>query len=224
MITLIANLKGGSGKSTVAFNLAVWLVCRGQNVIAYDLDLQTTLCDVARVRQLEGHEPPLEVHAMRSLAPETLRKHRGEVVIDVGSTNMEAVQSVLSVADRVVIPVPPSQADVWGTQRFLRIVHAAARGANKGEVVAFVNRADTHHSVRETRETETALKRLPGLTVIPHSLGNRAMYRRSLSEGLAVFELWPNSRGAQEFHRLACALYPRLIPTTRTLMTKVTGR
>lgn len=223
MIAVVANLKGGVGKSTVAFNLAIWLVCRGQSVIAYDLDLQTTLRDVARVRQFEGHVPPLEVHATRHLDPDTLRRHEGEVVIDVGSTNMGAVQTALAIADRVIIPVPPSQPDVWGTERFLRIVHEAARGPNKGEVVAFVNRADLHHAIRETRETEAALNRLPGLTVLPHRLSNRAIYRRSMSEGLAVFELWPNSKGALEFHRLASALYPRLIQTTRTVMTKVTG-
>lgn len=223
MITVVANLKGGVGKSTVAFNLAIWLVCRGQSVIAYDLDLQTTLRDVARVRQLEGHEPPLEVHATRHLDAETLRKHKGEVVIDVGSTNMQAFQTALSLADRVIIPVPPSQPDVWGTQRFLRIVHEAARGPTRGEVVAFVNRADMDHLTRETRETEAALNRLPGLTVLPQRLSNRAIYRRSMSEGLAVFELWPDSKGALEFRRLASALYPHLIQTTRTVMTKVTG-
>ena len=37
MITVIANLKGGSGKSTVAFNLAVWLEQSGHRVVGYDL-------------------------------------------------------------------------------------------------------------------------------------------------------------------------------------------
>ena len=40
MITIIANLKGGSGKSTVAFNLAVWLEKNNRPVIGYDLDPQ----------------------------------------------------------------------------------------------------------------------------------------------------------------------------------------
>jgi len=210
MITVIANLKGGVGKSTVAFNLTVWLARRVPSVVAYDLDLQTTLLDVARVRQVQGHEPPLLVHATRHLEGAALRAQHGEVVIDVGSTNMEAIQAALAFADRVVIPVPPSQPDVWGTQRFLRIVHEASLGPNRGEVVAFVNRADTHHTVRETQETEDALKQLPGLTVLPFRLGNRAIYRRSMSEGLAVFELWPDSKGALEFGRLASALYPQL--------------
>lgn len=198
------------GKSTVAFNLAVWLARQVSPVVAYDLDLQTTLRDVSRIRQIQGHEPPLQVHATRHLDANTLRAHQGEVVVDVGSTNMEAIQAALAFADRVVIPVPPSQPDVWGTQRFLRIVHEASLGPNRGEVVAFVNRADTHHTVKETQETEDALSRLPGLTVLPFRLCNRAIYRRSMSEGLAVFELWPDSKGGLEFTRLASALYPHL--------------
>ena len=40
MITVVANLKGGSGKSTVVFNLGLWLQMKGQPVVAYDLDPQ----------------------------------------------------------------------------------------------------------------------------------------------------------------------------------------
>ncbi len=50
MITLVGSLKGGSGKSTVTFNLAVWLSMAGQEVLAIDVDPQATLSDVAEVR------------------------------------------------------------------------------------------------------------------------------------------------------------------------------
>jgi chromosome partitioning protein len=57
MITVTANLKGGSGKSTVAFNLAVWLEKQGQHVIGYDLDPQCTFSDLAMLRQEIGIKP-----------------------------------------------------------------------------------------------------------------------------------------------------------------------
>ena len=40
MITVIANLKGGTGKSTVTFNLAVWLRSTDRRVAVIDLDPQ----------------------------------------------------------------------------------------------------------------------------------------------------------------------------------------
>ena len=50
MITVIGSLKGGSGKSTVTFNLAVWLAMAEVSVLVIDADPQATLSDVAEVR------------------------------------------------------------------------------------------------------------------------------------------------------------------------------
>ncbi len=41
------------------------------------------------------------------------------------------------------------------------------------------------------------------------------MFRRSFSEGLAVFELEPSGKAAHEFNRLAALLYPRLAKKAR---------
>lgn len=78
--------------------------------------------------------------------------------------------------------------------------------------MAFVNRADTNKSIRETHETEAALRMLPGIDeVMPQRLKMRTSFRRSLSEGLAVFEMWPQSKAANEFRVLAAALYPDVV-------------
>ena len=66
MITVVGNLKGGSGKSTVACNLAVWMAHSGQNVVAFDLDPQATLSDVNEVRNEEETEPALRVFRSES--------------------------------------------------------------------------------------------------------------------------------------------------------------
>ena len=61
-ITVIANLKGGSGKSTVTFNLGLWLLNRQQPVVVYDLDPQGTLSDVAELRGEMEYDPFLVVY------------------------------------------------------------------------------------------------------------------------------------------------------------------
>ncbi len=209
MITVIANLKGGSGKSTVVFNMALWLQSNAQPVITYDLDPQCTLSDVGEVRREEGYTPPLQVYKGDDNLASQLQYHPGEVLVDVGAANMEGMKLAISVADRVVIPVPPSQPDVWATQRFLSIVKEAVGDNEKQpEIKAFVNRADTHRAIRESDETEEALGMLPGVEVIPLRLCQRTLYRRSLSEGLGVFELARRSKAAEEFDDFACVLYP----------------
>ncbi|HEC29461.1 MAG TPA: ParA family protein [Gammaproteobacteria bacterium] len=210
MITVIANLKGGSGKSTVAFNLGVWLLKKGHPVAAYDLDPQMTLSDVATVRREEGYSPPLQVYLAQESLAEHLKYHPGEVIVDVGVANMPRMKEAIGVADRVIIPVPPSQPDVWATQRFLKMIKDAVSGENHPEILAFINRADTHHAVRESDEAEEAIKTLSGVTLYPHRLFQRTIYRRSLSEGLSVFELWPNCKAAREINTFASGLYPEI--------------
>ena len=53
-IVVLGNLKGGCGKSTVVFNLAVWLATAGNRPILVDLDPQRTLSDLVAVREEIG--------------------------------------------------------------------------------------------------------------------------------------------------------------------------
>ena len=210
MITVIAILMGGSGKSTIAFNLAIWLLTRGETVIAYDLDPQKTLTDVSLVRKDEGITPELEVKDINgSNVGDELRSNFCHVLVDVGAANMDAMKSAISVADRIIIPVPPSQPDVWATQRFLMIIHEVC-GERIPDLVTFINRADTHHAIRESDEAEEALKMLDKIDILPGRLCQRTDYRRSLSEGLSVIELSNKSKGCDEFKLFADALYPGL--------------
>jgi chromosome partitioning protein len=214
MVTVIGNLKGGSGKSTVTFNLALWLAYNGVDVVAFDLDPQATLSDVGEVRREEGFDPPLTIYRAENDPGAIVQRHTGEVLVDVGASNLWAMRQAINMADRILIPVTPSQADIWSTQRFLNIIGEALRGDRRPEILTFLNRADTHISVRESNEAEEALGSLPGVSVLRARLGQRMMFRRSFSEGLAVFELEPSGKAAWEFNRLATVLYPELARKT----------
>lgn len=209
MITVIGSLKGGSGKSTVTFNLAVWLAMAEVDVLVIDADPQATLSDVAEVRAEEGFDPRIKVVGSSSLNEKTAKKAQ-ETLIDIGTASMDNVRNALMLADRVVVPVPPSQADIWSTQRFIQFVHSVT-GDQKPEIFGFINRGDTHHAVRETNEAAAALVSLSGIRFIKPRLCQRTVYRRSFSEGLAVFELDPRSKGAMELNALIAALYPRVV-------------
>jgi len=210
VITMIGSLKGGSGKSTVTFNLAIWLKLAGSEVAVVDADPQATLSDVLMVRAEEGYQPTvprLKVDALKS--PEALGEYE-QVLIDVGTASMDNLRQAILVADRILVPVPPSQADIWSTQRFLRFV-AVNAGDRDIEVLGFINRADTHHAIRESDEAAAALISLPGIRYLKPRLAQRTVYRRSFSEGLAVFEQQPRGKGAAEWNALAAALYPDLL-------------
>jgi chromosome partitioning protein len=210
MITVVGSLKGGSGKSTVTFNLAIWLALAEQDVLAVDADPQRTLSDVMEVREEEGYQPRFALADAATLDTPEVFNDFDEVLIDVGTADMASLKKSLTLADRILVPVPPSQADVWSTQRFLRLIADQVSG-RKPMVHGFINRGDTHAAVRESDEAAAALIALPGLKFIKARLGQRTGFRRSFSEGLAIFELDPRGKGAQEFHALAAVLYAHLV-------------
>jgi len=210
MITVIGSLKGGSGKSTVTFNLAIWLTMAECNVAVIDADPQATLTDALEVRSEEGFQPMVDRLDAKRLKDRDQLEEPDEVLIDVGTASMDNLKKAISIADRLLVPVPPSQADIWSTQRFLRFVESAAE-KRRPEVLGFINRGDTHHAVRESDETAAALVSLPGIRYLKPRLSQRTVYRRSFSEGLAVFEQEPRGKGAAECNALAAVLYADLL-------------
>lgn len=206
MLTVVGNLKGGTGKSTVVFNLALWLLRNRMRVLTLDLDPQGTLTDVVQVRRDEGDEPPVELTRNLDEALARLRDF-DEVLVDVGPSDLDKMYAAILAADRLLIPVPPSQADVWSTQRFVRKVIDLRGSRDKPECLAFINRADTHQAVRESDETFGALGMIEGLRVLRPRLGQRMAFRRSFSEGLSVHELELKSKATLELDALAQAVF-----------------
>jgi len=207
MITVIANLKGGTGKSTVTFNLAVWLRSTGRRTTVIDLDPQRTLSDVAALRLEEGIEPSIRVEAGTFLDV-TLPENAEEIIIDVGTADLSSFKQSIMIADRILIPVTPSQADIWSTQRFVEFLSKNTHG-NPPESIIFLNRADTNKAIQASDEASAALDALPGVRLIPQRLSTRPVFRDSFSEGLAVFELEPRSVASREFKALAESLFGR---------------
>ncbi|BBP44622.1 AAA family ATPase [Thiosulfativibrio zosterae] len=204
MITVVGNMKGGTGKSTLAFNLAIWLAHQHKALRLFDLDPQQTLTDVVEVRNEEQYQPQLpKPHLLQDLADFT---HTGEhIIMDVSMSDQASLKLAIALANRIVIPVAPSQADIWSTQRFIKLIKETRTDLPK--MIAVINRADTHPFVAETKETEEALDYLPHIERLPTRLHNRTNYRRSFSEGLAVFEMDPNGKASHEFIKVAKQIF-----------------
>ncbi|MBF0370364.1 MAG: ParA family protein [Magnetococcales bacterium] len=210
MVTVIGNLKGGCGKSTISFNLAIWLAMAEVDVITFDLDPQATLSDAAEVRKEMGVKPEVRVFRPESDPDKVFKEHPGEVLVDVGASNLWAMRQAISMAGRVLVPVPPSQADVWSTARFRDMILETVGSKPLPEILLFVNRADTHPGLKESDETEEALTSLHHVKVLKTRIRQRTAYRRSFSEGRSVFEISKRSKATQEFLQLAAKLYPDL--------------
>lgn len=210
MMTLYANFKGGTGKSTVVFNMAMWRINAGKTVTVCDLDPQRTVTDVATIRDEDGVTPSLNVvHKLPAISADA----KGDWLIDVGTSDMKALRGAIRICDRIVIPVTPSQADIWATQHFLGIINDEFKSGSKSHpmppIFAFINRADPHPKSRENAETMEALNMLDSIVALKPRMVQRLAFRRSFSEGLAVFEQEPNGKAAAELDTLARTLYTK---------------
>lgn len=193
MIVTIGNVKGGAGKSTVAFNIGVWL-SQNSNVQFIDLDPQQTLNDTIEVRTELGFEPKIKKALQKvpdSFSPDI------DYVIDVSVADKEAMFKALDKSDIVIVPCPPSQSDVWATGKFVDMLKLLYP---KLTVVLFVNRADTHWANKDNDETTNALKQIKNCNFLETRLHNRNSYRKSFSEGLAVFEQRSDKKAIIEFN------------------------
>ncbi len=103
MISVAANLKGGSGKSTFVFNLALWLKEQGEEVVSFDLDPQGALSDVVELCKSEGNEA---IEVLTDVG-QLLFCTTDHILVDVGASNMQEMMQAIKVAERVIIPVPP---------------------------------------------------------------------------------------------------------------------
>lgn len=201
MRLLVASLKGGSGKSTVSFNLAIWLAYRA-NVQVYDLDPQATLKDVCDERS-DQHIFPT-VFASPNFSETSVTADF--IIVDSSFSAFSKLSDAIHRVDSILMPVGPSQADIWSAQRFVELCDELSAPP----IWAFINRADTHHAVRESDEAEAALQQLPRIKPMGVRLGQRTAFRRSLSESKAVFELESRSKASQELEVLATALFPNV--------------
>jgi hypothetical protein len=154
-----------------------------------------------------------------SFSDVTFPEDADEVIIDVGTADLESFKLAIMIADRILIPVTPSQADIWSTQRFIRFLNKNTHG-KPPETITFLNRVDTSKADPAPEQAAAALSALPVARLIPQRLSARTAFRDSFSESLAVFELEPRSAASSEFRALAEALFPSMQRAVRDRLRK----
>lgn len=205
LIISIANLKGGTGKSTIALALATTLHNAGHKVLVVDSDSQGTCQQWAARASDLGHEgPPVVAMDARALARDLRRVVEGYAVaiVDTPARLGPSARAAMVAADVVVLPVSPGAADVWALQETIEIFEEArALRADLRAVVVF-NRADRTTLARVARE---ALRDL-NVPLLEAQLASRVVHGEAMLAGRGVVEYAPRSKAAQEAEALTAAV------------------
>jgi chromosome partitioning protein len=117
-VVVVANPKGGVGKSTIATNIAGHFASRGHSVMLGDADRQQSSRLWLRLRPPEARAiSSWDVGEGRIAKPPKGTTH---VVLDTpAGLHGKMLEDTLRMADKVVVPLQPSIFDIYATRTFL---------------------------------------------------------------------------------------------------------
>ena len=188
-VYVVANPKGGAGKSTLATNLAGWLASQGHAVVLGDLDRQHS------ARQWLALRPP-QLPAIGSWEV----SENGSLRLPKGSTHLvldtpaglhgKRFDLVMKLADRIIVPLQPSPFDMAATHTFLRALAEHKRGA-KIDIGLVAMRVKEHtHAVEHLQHFLDAVAPPPLNLPITH-IRDTQNYIHLAARGLTLFDVAP---------------------------------
>ena len=194
MIIVIGGIKGGSGKTTVATNLAVMRSGEGKDILLIDADDQETSTDFTILRNeiLENGAGYTNIKLTgAAVRTETLRlkdKYQ-DIIVDTGGRDTSSQRAALTVADILLVPFVPRSFDVWTLEKVSKLVSEMKTVNPELRACMFLNRADPRG--QDNYDTAEVLKENDALTFLNTPLGARKAFSNAAAEGLGVSELKP---------------------------------
>lgn len=211
MIVVLAQTKGGVGKTTLAVNLAIERTIRGRrDVLLVDADDQGTAADFSALRaEMKGSTGYTAVQLSGAAVRSQVLAMKGkydDVVIDAGGRDTTGLRAALTVANVAVVPFQPRSFDVWTLGKVGGLI-AEARTINPNlRAYAIINCADPQGE--DNKAAAEALAEHPDITFLRASIGRRKAFPNAAAVGLSVLEMTnPDSKACNELRVLADKLF-----------------
>jgi chromosome partitioning protein len=193
---LVANPKGGSGKTTLATSVAGWLAGKRQRVALQDLDPQRSSAEwLARRPTLF---PPI-VAVLPDAKSRELKEDRVQwLVVDTpAGLHGDDLRDAVRCADVMLVPLTPSAFDMAATQHFLAAIHDF-KAVRKGTLALGIVAMRVDARTRSAAELDAFLADFD-FPIVGH-LRDTQVYIHCARDGASVFDL-PRSRGEQDWEQ-----------------------
>ncbi len=212
MIIVIGGRKGGTGKTTIATNLAVINARDGKKTLLIDTDDQQTSLGWSEQRSALQNSAETNLVTIFLSGSNIhkqiiqLAKDYDDIIIDVGGRESVSQRSALTIASLFLLPFQPSSFDLW-TAGVLESMIEELRMINPDlKALYVINRA-----IVNNKDNPAAIEILgeSGLfEAVPVFIYNRIAYRTAASKGLGVVELTPlDDKAAKEMIALHWCIF-----------------
>ncbi|QDO83385.1 AAA family ATPase [Shewanella psychropiezotolerans] len=217
MIILVGGEKGGSGKSCLAQNIAVFLTAEcGASIIMVDCDPQRTTSDWIQARNNNPDLPSINcVQLYGKIRNDllSLEQHYDFVIVDCGGQDNLALRATMSVASHVLMPLRPKRRDLKTVSHMDDIV-ATCMMINPKMQASFVITQCPSLPNQSNRIFEAKdVCRTYDINVLDAITYSRNIYDDSEESGLSVIEIEPQGKAADEMRSIACEMLQAKNPT-----------
>ncbi|MEE8618473.1 MAG: ParA family protein [Nitrosomonadaceae bacterium] len=184
---LVANPKGGCGKTTLATNLAGYLARQNQRVVMWDLDQQKSSLSWLALRS-----PELPTIARLGLerddVPQGVTKNEWLVLDSPSGIHGKNLSHALKLAHKIIVPVQPSVFDMVTTRDFIdRLMEEKTIQKHKTFIGMIGMRVDPRTRAASTLEQFLMQYDLPILTYLRDTM----VYVNAAFNGKSIFDLPP---------------------------------
>lgn len=212
MLLLVGGQKGGTGKSTVATNLAAMRSIYGRDAFLYDIDPQRTSTLWASRRDENNIEPRIpssqKILDRRVLNAGTVIRNEikalipkyQDIIIDAGGADNEILRAAMTLSDVLILPLMTSAFDIWTLDTINNLVSEARQTNQKLIAKVLYNKVAQHPATAksEIEASEDILSDFENLQRLKTVMVYRVSIRRSQSRGLSVVEYKPGDEKAIE--------------------------
>jgi chromosome partitioning protein len=186
-IISLMNEKGGSGKSTIATNIATALHREGKRVVLVDADPQGTARDW-REASPEGANLPPVIALDRPQMLDSIKSMAADyVIIDTPAKAESMAAGVVRISHVALVVIQPSGADVWASAATVKLIRSKLDLGGAIDAAFVVNRSSG--TTKLSKEIRSGSWNEYGLDQLDATIGNRVAFAQALTDGLSVYDL-----------------------------------
>jgi len=211
MIIVVANSKGGVGKSTLAVHLAAWLHEQGHKVTLADCDTQQSSSEwireaIPEIKAVRLDNPDIILNELPILAQDA-----DYVVADGPGSQTETSRALLLRGDLAIVPCKASMLEVRALAKATEVLRQAQdiRGGIPKAIIVLSMVGKNYRLTQDMKDAAAAL----ALPMASTAMTLRQIYADAPGQGSVVWDLGARAReAAHEAEALFREILPEAAP------------